>query len=388
MATEIILRVNGREFGGWKSARVTRSIESIAGGFELTVSDRWADQEEAWQIFEEDECIVLVDGNTLITGYVDRRRMSYGPTEHSLEVSGRDKTGALVDCSAVLKSWEFKSIPLATLAKRLCDPFGIPVALDASVGGTVTLQTGKSGGTISSAGKSGKRGGLGIPNPPKKFSVDPGESAFEVLDRACRLAGVLPISDGAGGLLLTRAGSDRTATALVEGENILAASAEYDASARYRRYVVAAQHPATDDWFGNKAAAVHAEAADLGVRRTERILMIRPEASATSEMAKLRAAWEAKIRAARGDAFTVTVQGWTQASGELWPVNALVHLRSPTAGVDGDLLITQTVFSVDSFGGTTTQITLKRPDAFLPESSVSKVKRSGSGLWKEIAKGV
>jgi prophage tail gpP-like protein len=67
----------------------------------------------------------------------------------------------------------------------------------------------------------------------------------------------------------------------------------------------------------------------------------------------------------------------------LWPINKLVRITAPLAGVDGDMLITETVFNFDADGGTTTQLTLKRPDAFLPQPQVQR-----TGLWKEIAGGV
>jgi prophage tail gpP-like protein len=382
--SDIVLKVGGQEFAGWQKVRVTRGIEAIAGSFELEVSERWGGQETPWPIGEEDECSIEVLKVPLITGWVDKRRLSYGAEDHSLEISGRDRAAALVDCSAVLKSWEFKNLSLLTLAQRLCEPFSVKVAMDPGLTASISLGTGKSAGHVTTAGKSGKRSGLGLPKPPKKFSVDPGESAFEVLDRACRMAGVLPVSDGVGGILLTRAGTARAATELVQGENILEASADFDVSGRYRRYIVSAQHQGADEWSGMQVAAVKGEATDENVRRAFRTLLVRPEGSVTPESAKVRAAWEAKIRAARGDSVSVTVQGWTQSDGTLWPINALVRVHSPFLGVDGDMLITQAVYSLDE-GGTVTQLSLKRPDAFLPEPIVTQ---ASTGLWKEIAGGV
>jgi prophage tail gpP-like protein len=381
------LRVNGREYRGWKSIRVTRSIESISGSFELSVSERWSGLEAPWPIVEEDACELAVNGVPVITGYVDKRSLEYGPEDHSLTVSGRDRAGQLVDCSAVLDSWEFKGINLLTLAERLAKPFGIKVSVGAGVNPQgVSLKTGKRG-SVTGAGATGKAAGLKIPNPPSKFTVNPGDSAFEILERACRQAGILPVSDGAGGLVLTRSGTERTATRLVQGVNILKASADFDASARYSRYVVRGQSPGRDDWFGKRAAAVSGEAKDLNVRRSERMLLIRPESAPTPDYARNRAQWEAKVRAARADTIRVTVQGWQQGNGELWPINALAPIRSPLLGVDGDMLITETVFSLDDSSGSLTQITLRRPDAFLPEPTVT----NGGGspnYWDEIKRGV
>lgn len=350
---EISLRVGGKRYAGWKSVRVMRGIECVSGSFDLSVSDRWQADSAPWPIRKGDECELFIGAETLITGYVDAREPAYGPEEHSLSVAGRDRTGDLVDCSALLKTWEFLNVPVLTLAKRVAEPFGISVTLSP---------------------------GLQVPPPLAKVTADPGDTAFEVIERACRMAGLLAVADGRGGLLLTRPGRGRAATELVEGQNILAASSREDASGRYARYVVMGQHAGADETFGESAARVQATARDAGERRTARVLVIRPEGNVTPAHAKRRAEWEATVRAARGDTVTVTVQGWTQADGSVWPVNALVRVRSPRIDVDGDLLICQAVYGADE-GGTTTQLTLRRPDAFQPEPVVPKRdKASLSGL--------
>ena len=198
------------------------------------------------------------------------------------------------------------------------------------------------------------------------------------------MAGMLAVSDGKGAIVLSRAGSRRCATALVEGKNILSASGEYDATGRYRRYVVTGQHPGSDDFAGDATATVRGSASDPNVRRASRVLVVRAESSITPELAGKRAQWEAKVRAARGDAVTITVQGWRQGDGSLWPVNALVDVESPRVGAVGQMLITRAVHSLDDHGGTRTELGLKRPDAFLPEPVVS----TKGTAWKELAHGV
>jgi prophage tail gpP-like protein len=356
---ELRLIVNGVRYAGWKTAQVTRGVEAISGGFALSVSERWGGQDEPWPIVEGDECKLFIGDVPVITGYVDRRSPSYTADDHTLAVSGRDATGDLVDSSALLDRWEFLGVSLLTFAKRICDPFGIEVELQA---------------------------GLGLPKPAAKLTIDPGDTAFEALERACRLAAVLPVSDGLGGLLLTRTGSARCTTALVQSENILGAGADYDASGRFRRYVVLGQRPGSDSDSGASVAAVKGEAQDLNVGRAARTLVIRAEGAVTTEYARRRAEWDAKVRAARGDAVSVRVQGWTEGDGTLWPVNALVPVRSAWLGIDGEMLITQATYSLDGNGGTTTELALRRPDAFLPEPVV--IKGGSGGLWKELSGGV
>lgn len=330
---DVTLKVNGREYTGWKTARVTRGIESAAGSFSLSVS-------APWDIARGDACALEVGGEVVITGAVDRKRISFAAGEHTIEVGGRDRTGQLVDCSAVLEKWDFFRVPVLTFATKIAQPFGVPVALQA---------------------------GLVLGDAPARLSVDPGDSAFEAVERACRAAALLPVADGRGGLLLTRAGATRATTALVEGENILSGSSEDDETGRYRTYTVRGQHAGTDELSGEPAAAAEGSAQDLGVANEARVLLVRAEGNVTRAAAQRRAQWEATVRAARSWTATVTVQGWTQAGGALWPVNALVFVRSPTLELSEEMLISQVVYNLDESSGTTTELTLRLPGAFTPE---------------------
>jgi prophage tail gpP-like protein len=348
---EVSLRVAGKDYRGWKSVRVTRSIEAVSGRFDLAVADAGLEL----PIEEGAACTVLVGTTPIITGYVETLDLSFDPESHDVSVSGRDRTGDLVDCSAVLGQWEFRGVPLLTYVQRLAEPFGIAVSLQPGL--------------------------ILTDPPPPKFTIDPGDTIFEALDKACRMAGVLPISDGLGGLVLTRVGvGERVATALVEGQNILRGSASRDVTGRYGRYIVSAQKAGTDESWGSDAAAVKGEATDETVRPA-RVLLIRPESSASASYAKRRAQWEAKVRAARSEPVQLTVQGWTQGRpGTPWPVNALVQVRSPTLRINGEMLITEVTYSLDD-GGTTTELQLRRPDAFLPEPVVTK---ASAARWKEL----
>jgi prophage tail gpP-like protein len=364
--SDLRLIVNGRQYGGWKGVRVTRSIECVAGSFELDVSDRWGDQDEPWPIAEEDACRIEIDGEIVIDGFVDKRSLSILGSARSLSYSGRDRSAAMVDSSALVSAtsgttkWSFRNASFMDLARKVAEPFGVKVSLQAGV----ELRT--------------------LTNLSKKTSViSPGESAYSVLEQAARAAGVLVVSDGRGGIVIARAGTERCPTALVEGKNILAASVEYDATDRFHRYVIATQVAGTDTASGS-VTSVRAEAIDEAVRRTERVLLIVPEKSLGADYARQRADWEARVRAARSERVSVTVLGWKQPNGDLWPLNRLIPVRSPSIGVSGDLLIAGTAMALDE-GGEVTELTLVRPDAFTPEPQAI-VKSSGGG-WKELAGG-
>lgn len=363
---ELLLVVRGRRYSGWKSIRVTRTIESISGSFALEVSDRWGADEETWPIFEEDACRVEIDSTTVIDGYVDKRSLNLSAGSLSLTYTGKDRTASLVECSAIVEGaavtgkpnsakWTYRNIDLAEFARAIAKPFGVPVSVQP---------------------------GLVLPKVAK-LVVTPGDSCFEAIASAAARAGVLVVSDAAGGMLITRAGTTRTA-ALIQGQNVMEASVEYDASDRFRRYLISAQVPGTDEASG-EATNVQAEATDLGVRRADRLILIRPDKGYSTADARKRADWEARIRAARAEKVSIKVQGWTQpGSNGLWPINAIAPVLVPRIGIRGDLLISQVEHTVDDGGGQVTQLSLVRPDAFTPEP---KAVVREEGAWKELAKG-
>lgn len=349
--TSLALIVNRRAYEGWRSVSVTRTMRAAAGSFSLEISDRWTGQEQAWPIVEEDNCRVEMGGRTVIDGWVGSRSQSIDASTRAFSVSGKDRAGVLVECSSLLDRWSFKQTNALEIASTVAAQYGIDVAL-----------------------------GDGVPFPPvvRKLVVNVGESAFDVIVRAAQTAGLMVISDGRGGIQLARVGTAR-ADSLVEGRNVLAASVEYQAADRYARYVVFAQRPGDDNASGNELS-VRAEATDEGVERGDRTLVVRAPRAMNRRDAKTFADWTARVTAAQSESVNVTVQGWQQTSGALWPINARTSVSIPSIGVDGEMLIAEANHTL-SPAGELTNLTLVRPDAFEPDSSA--VVRATGATWKK-----
>ncbi len=335
----VTLAVGGREYAGWTSISITRSIDAISGIFSLGLTERWPGQPTVWPILPEAECAISIGGDTVITGQVDQVAPNFSEDDHEISVSGRDSTGRMVDCSAVHSPGEWSGIRLDRIAAILAKPFGIAVVSQVDVGQPWTAD--------------------------KPFKLQPGESAFEALDRGCRQRGVLPISDGKGGLILTKPGQSRCTTALVQGQNIKSARLQNNISDRFSPVIVRGSQPGTDFLEPEQSAAVEARSTDAMIR-TYRPLIVIAESAVDIASARKRAQWEATVRAGRAVTAQVTVQGWRQADGNLWPVNSLVSVDIPWLRLSGDMLISELTYSLDE-SGTQTQLTLRRADAYVPQ---------------------
>jgi prophage tail gpP-like protein len=373
LKTDVALVIGDRRYRGWSAVRVTRGIDAIAGAFELSIFERWSGQQAPWPIFEGDACSILLAGETLITGFVDKVDLALGPGEHSITISGRDATGDLVDCSARLDRWEFRNTDVLALARKIAAPYGI----------SVSLQPGLPASTYTNK---------------KKHSIDPGDSAANAIETACRIPGLLPVSDGLGGLVLVQAGNTRCPTELVEGENILAGRASFDLTNRFRTYFVLGSHSGVDSQWRDqntedpslddsasaveRVTSVRGSAQDPNVR-TGRVLFVRPESSVTATQARTRAQWEATVRAARGVVASVTVQGWVTGDDKPWPTNSVVRVRSSSLRLNGDMLVIRATHNLGP-DGSTTQLDLGLKDSFKPQPEIPP----SSGLWTDVSRGV
>lgn len=330
--TDALLTVNGRIYDGWTDVRIRRGIDQISGAFALTVSERRPSSTSARPIKRGDKCSVAVEGTTLITGYVDDVLVQYDSRQHSLQIIGRDATGDLVDCSAMNLPGRWENRNLVQIAQALCKPFGIKVCAEVGTGDNF-----------------------------RAFALQPGETVFEAIERMCRLRGVLPVSNGLGALLITRAGSSKVPVRLVQGENILAAAGQLSWRQRHSFYVVKGQDSGFDQSTPEQNSGPKGEATDPGVTRY-RPLMIVSENPANSAQLKERALWEASVRRGRSAVARITVQGWQHVKG-LWQPNQLVGVTSEWLQLEGDLLI-YAVTMIKDGDGTRTDLEVCSPSAF------------------------
>lgn len=361
----LTLRVGGQVYAGWKAVSIRTGIEQLAGVYELAITERWPKQPTDWVIPPGEVCRIDIGDDTVITGYVDAVAVSYDAGAHEIKVAGRDKAGDLVDCSA--PSTAFTNQTFAQIATALCAPYGITV-YDETVSGKKLSTRQK---------KAGKKG-----TPPKKARVaghvpkqacQNGETVFKTLEKLGRSEGVLLVSDGEGGLLITRAGiGGNCQTVLEHGKNILRASYEQSHAALYSEIVVKGQAAAAG---ANQFSVVNAapkgmvKRAPVSKTGNSQIARYRPliivaETQADAKRCQQRAEWEASNREAKSRKVSVTVQGWREPdSGELWQINKRVRVKCPWMRMDEWWLIAAVNYRLDE-SGTTAELSLVSDKAF------------------------
>lgn len=335
--TEVLLTANGRRFSGWTRVTVQRSIEAGAGHFDLGITTEGPDHNTARGIVAGSECSVSIGDQVVVTGHVDDLKPSYSPNSHTVGLTGRDRTQDLVDCSVESKPGEWLQQPLENIVDAICKPFGIQVVKQTDTG-----------------------------KPFARFRINEGETAWSVIESACRMRAVLATPDGYGRLVLTRSSRDRYRVTLEKGVNIIAADGLFSMKERFSDYIVKSQQTS---FYG---AGPEAETGIVGYAKDRGIKRYRPKVIIAERMADIRTAtdravWQARVNAARGKSATITVQGWL-CGGELWRPNRLVRVKDDWLALDQDMLITAVTWR-KSEQGTTCDLGIMPVGAFdlLPE---------------------
>lgn len=359
---EVTLVVNGAKYGGWTSNSIRKSMESLADEFTLELTNQRVGpvgqyiatgltirdvKIAADELAGSDECEIQIDGKTVIVGYVDDFDFEYDANRADLRVSGRSKTGDLVDCSAIYKTGLWQKATILQIATDLCAPFGIDVT-PLIVGDADWFK------------------------PFDKFRIDDGETIYETLSRAAEMRAVILRSGNDGNLQIERAGQFATGAGLELGKNVLTGSIGRSYRERFSEYTFKGQTEASDEWSGLTANDLNHRVTDTGVSRYRPLVVHSDKQRGKDDVGK-RAVWERNIRAGRSIRHRYTVDEWTSNLGKLWEPNTLVKITDDWCDVDTTALVTSVDFVLA--GERVTTIELVDPSAFTPNPSQPKEPR-------------
>ena len=336
---EAILKVGGKEFRGWTNVTIEKSMRQITGSFGLSTIDIYPGFPYKWEILLGDECIIEINYQKVITGYIEDVIINYNATSHIIQFGGRDKTGDLADCSFYQIAKEWKGLSIKEIIKRVCLPFGIDIVVDASV--------------------------LTDANAiwPETVKANEGETAFDLILKLCKMKAILPISYSDGKLTLTRAGTAyKVYDALEQGENILKGNLDNSNKDRYQTYIIKGQGKGADTKTTFDFTGPVGRKTDNVITRYRPIIIF-AETECNKGKCLERAEWEKNNRAGGSRSVNYEVQGWTQSNGEVWPLNAMINVKDNILGINGSLLISDLSFSINEFG-TVTNMRLVDPNTF------------------------
>lgn len=353
MTEDLTLKVNGASLSGWQSIRVTRGIERCPSDFDIEMTERYPGDANAFVVQPGDACQVLLGYDLVITGYIDRLNPSIDRGAHTIRVVGRGKCADLVDCAAEWPGGQITGSSAFSIAKKLAEPYG--VFSDGRPSNRIIVST-----DVSDVG----------PIIPQ-FSLILGTTAFSLIERVCRYAALLAYEEADGNLFLTRAGSDVAASGLVQGQNVQRASIEFSMDQRYSEVYAYIQSFDTFQDTGDLGNLKYIRA-DPNVARHRRMVVIAESGDSDFHILEQRTAWEIARRFGRSNQLHVTVDSWRDGAGVLWTPNTIVPVSIPALKLKADAkwLLSEVTYSRNSSSGTTADLVLMPPEAFIPQPIV------------------
>lgn len=359
MADVVELRTAGKIFAGWTTININRSIESLSGYFDLGVNVQ--PDTDLSSLSPGQPFILTINGQTVITGYLDGRRRNMTADSMSISITGRDKTADLIDCAAVYKGRQWKNRTLEQIARDLCAPYKVAVRWELTDSESAA--------------------------PFPSFTLDYSETVYESLGRASRARGVLMTSNAAGDLVFTRADDSQT-DRLTLGENLLELEYDEDDRDRFSDYMVVghgrASGKAGNDQNARSIASQKGEVKDTDITRY-RPTIILADSKIDAKGAGGRAMREMRRRLAKSRTFEAKIDGWLRRDGSLWMPNLLVDIDASGFSINtGPLLVSKVVLALDDRSGVITTLTLTPRDGWLvpvePDSKLKKKKDSTGGI--------
>ncbi len=337
--SEITLHVGGLKWSGWLNAGITRSIDAVFAEFTLTLTQGWPGQpgEGVPPVRRGQDCKLVLDGKTVITGYINEHDLETDSDGFELKVSGRDRTGLLFKSSILKVPLEWLNQSALQIISDICAPFDIKVTAQAPVG-----------------------------DPFEKFTAKPGETARRAIERLCRHRALLYFADRNGNLVLTT--SDQATTAhvgLVHGPdgNVIGSRNKASLSGRNSEYIVRGQDKGKE-WETAAHTQVYGSARDNGVSHYCPRVIIADEPGDNTALQKMVTTMAA-VNAGRSLDLSYTVAGWRQGPGlPLWDINQLVQIKDVLDISDTTRLIKRCAFSVSEDSGPETVLTVIDPQAY------------------------
>ncbi|MCW8930006.1 MAG: hypothetical protein OQL19_07205 [Gammaproteobacteria bacterium] len=359
----IELQVNGKQYSQFKSAEVTIRIDALSNTFNFQAT---ASKGLPLPFQGGDECKIIVDNTTVLTGSIEIVEVDYSSGSHSIALSGRDKTGDLLD--STLDSISDINAPITL--KKLIEKIISTLGLDIQVIDTVNPASFNKAEDIA--------------------SPEPGQSAFSFIEQYARKRQVLLTSNANGDIVITRASGTKINAFLQNvigsnSNNIIRGNVSYDTTGRYNKYKFASSLNTTALNFAGFVPIKNVVSqkgiyTDAAIRAGRQLVLVSEDAFSDKQNAD-RAKWEANIRKARGRVYSVTVEGFTNQINELWDINTAVLVVDDFAGINAYMLINSVTYSYSLDEGSITTLGLVNENAYTLTLSEPKVEKIARGLF-------
>jgi prophage tail gpP-like protein len=360
------LEVDSKEYEQFTSATTTIRLDALSNTFTFEAT---SSEGEPLPFTGGEPCRVLVDGEAVLTGRIEVVTVDYSSSSHTISIQGRDKTADIVDSTLDAISDLRAPISLKQIIERVLQQ----LQLDIEVIENITIDQF---------------------NPAEDVaSPEPGENAFEFIEKYARKRQVLLTSDGDGNIVITRstAQTENVAIRNIIGDqtnNIISSSVSYDVTGRYTRYKMSSGlNPVSLNNAGSTTiesiVSQNGTSTDTEVQEftNSRQFILVPDNPYSDSENDTRALWEARIRKSRGKVYSVNLDGYRDTNGNLWTINKLYTVNDEFAAIDSQMLSNTITFTFDLQSGRQTTIGFLASNAYTLELEEPPADDLGSAFF-------
>ena len=412
MANKLAVEINGESFETFKSVDIDTDLDTFGFAFHIsinipiekvdTITSRIVSLKNDKPSFNTQGASVKIkiDGEAILTGFIEKREVDFSKDNVNLVISGRDKLCDFVD-SRVPNTIFKPPIGFVDILEKLLIATGYEVVSPKKLSLSVGLKLVGLGNELGSNQVkivndyevNGKTIEKFSTNESVGFGKD--ESAYQLIQRLADKRRLVIGTNGDGNIVIRSIGQERADTILVNDtfanklnldNNVISASINRDDSRRYYEYKILSRSNSTTVAAADNAIGV-SQSQITGDRLKDNTTQysgtfydseIRPTRKFVDNVSNLspsqcikRAEWECNIRRAKAFRYECSVYGWRQnlkelgSGNPLWKINQIVTVKDSRAGLlNADLLIKSARYKQSVSGGTICNMTLVDPKSY------------------------
>lgn len=342
---EVTLSIGGVTHSKWQSYDIDSDLLVPADGFSMTLAP--GGRPLPSNVEEGAAFTLRLDDELVMTGFIDDIGIATGKGRHSVNLTGRDAAGQLLDCSVPVFS--ARRLQLPAIVARFVRPLGITdIRIDAE--------------------KTELR---------ERVNVEPGDTAWDALQHAAEANGLWPWFEPNGQLVV--GGPDYSTPVVANlvqrvsgvGNNVEDVQSSKSQSGRYSEVTVLGQAPGS--YIEDGKNEIRATAKDTAVKRYRPRTVVDHEAS-TPAIARNRARKLIADSRLNGKSITVRVRGHRTESGKLWMPGMRVDLDFELHSIKGVHFLMGRRFLRSKTDGTTTELRFKEDGVWVLDAHPHKRK--------------
>ena len=342
----IALKVDGTSYTNFLEGGLDIRLDALCNTFSFKMART---EKETLPFKTGMSCEVWVNDTLRLTGTIELLTVRYSSDEHTIEISGRDRTANLLDSNINIINDIEAPIALSEIIRKVISHIGSDLEV------------------VDNAEPPNFTEAQDVAAP------EPGDNAFEFIEKYAKQKQVLLTSNGKGNVVITRSNQEQNNNLRIQNtkdatdNNVLNATYSNDNTGRFNLYYIASQlNPVALVTSGKTSLSTivsqGGQTEDTEINKGRQLVLVSESSYGDSDSIN-RSLWEANVRKARGRIYEVEVHGYS-IEDTLWDINQVVTVQDDFVGISGPMLINTVSNSVSLTTGSITSLMLVDVDSY------------------------